>query len=335
MRVVVTGADGFVGAYLCGALHARGDEIIPLVLRPCDGLVVRLDQDPTISHRLSIPTHVVELPDRPRVAEILRHTEPDAVVHLAAVSAVPDSSRAPDYARRVNVEGTADVAGAIAEHCPATRLLFTSSCLVYGPTPIEAQPVDETTPVHPNNEYGRTKLEAEHAIVSLRDRFETAPIIVRPFNQFGPGQSPSFVLSSFARQIERIRVGLEPPVLRTGNLEVRREFLDVRDVVAAYLGLLDAEAADGVFTVASGRPQLLRGLLERLSQIAGVEFEVETDPARLRPNDLEVLSGSARRLEQTTGWKPHRTIDESLRALLQYWRNRIAVEQRGTGDAVR
>ena len=335
MKVLVTGADGFVGAYLGGALHARGDVLIPVCAQPRTDFVVRYDEDPVTVHPIDAIVHDVELPDLSRLREIVRKTKPDAVVHLAAVSAVPDSSRAPDHARRVNVEGTADLVEALVTEHPTAHLLFVSSCLVYGPTPVAEQPVDEATTVRPNNEYGRTKLAAEEVVLAARERFAVPPTVVRPFNHFGPGQSPNFVLASFARQVERIRAGLAEPVLRTGNLDVRREFLDVRDVVSAYLALLDRPGIGEVFTVASGTPHRLRALVDRLATLGSVEFSIETDPTLLRKNDLEVLSGSARRLTEATGWTPRRTIDESLSVLLQYWREQVQVEQRGNGDAVR
>ncbi|MEM7262618.1 MAG: GDP-mannose 4,6-dehydratase [Planctomycetota bacterium] len=318
MKVLVTGADGFVGTHLCGRLLADGVEVIPIVREEASSIAVRRPEDPLNPIRAPWPPHVVDLPDSESMIRIVNQTKPDWIVHLAALSTVPDSADLPSLARRVNVEGTSSVVRALHETKSKARLLFASSCIVHGPVPIGEQPVNEGTRTEPNSVYGETKLAAEEAVLSTAASLGAPPTIVRPFNHFGPGQSSNMVLSSFAKQIVAIKRGECDPVLRVGNLRVRREFLDVRDVVDAYRRIIDRDV-DGLFTVASGAPYLLEDLVRRLGELAEVEFTIEIDPDRLRPNDLEVLSGDASRLKTATGWEPKIPLDRSLSEMLAYW----------------
>jgi GDP-4-dehydro-6-deoxy-D-mannose reductase len=144
-------------------------------------------------------------------------------------------------------------------------------------------------------------------------------VATRSFNHTGAGQSDVFVLSSFARQIAEIKAGRREAVLRVGNLDVKRDFLDVRDVCAAYVALLEKGEAGETYNVCSGRSYRIRDLLDRLCSLSGVEVEVRVDPERLRPVDMPELLGDASKLEAATGWKPTVAIDDTLRSLLEYW----------------
>ncbi len=326
MKILVTGADGFVGQYMCGALLARGHEVVPLVRTARADLPVRHAKNPGVSVDSGTAPIAIDLPNDDDMIRVVDQSCPDAVVHLAALSTIPDSDQLPQIAQNVNVGGTRSVVNALVETQIPARLLFASSCIVYGPTPVEEQPVTESTTPRPNNVYGETKLQAEEQVRAALDGLVAPAIIARPFNHFGPGQEPNFVLSSFARQISRIRAGLDAPVLNVGNLSVRREFLDVRDVIEAYLRLIETPPAGDLYTIATGQPHVLEDLVRSMGEIADVQFEIEPDPARMRPNDLEVLYGDASLIKRDTGWAPEYSIDQSLRDLLSYWHAQVGAE---------
>lgn len=292
MRVYVTGASGFVGTRLKPALEAEG-------------------------HGVRAADREVDVTDRSAVAAALTSARPDAVVHLAAQSSVADSLRAPHEAWRVNFLGTRAVLQAVADRAPRARVLVVGSADQYAPTEPGSAPLDETTPLRPRNPYARSKAAAEQ-LARLAARGGLDVVCVRAFNHTGPGQTPRFVVPDFAQQIARIADGLVEPVMRVGNLESVRDFLDVRDVVAAYLRLLDPAVPADVYNVASGRGRSVASILDRLCELAGVSPRIERDPSRHRPTDW--LVGDPTRLATATGWRAEHDFDATLAAVLQSFR---------------
>lgn len=284
MRVLVTGSEGFVGRHLVPALGAAGHDVTGR----------DLDLDVT---------------DPPALEEAFAAARPEAVIHLAAVSSVALSQSDQDLTFRVNYLGSRAVLQALSRTVPTARLLFVGSAEVYGVSAPEAPPFDETWPLRPRSPYARTKacadrLAADHARRGLD------VVRVRPFNHAGPGQSAQFVLPSFAAQLAEIAAGRREPVLRVGNLDSVRDFLDVGDVVRAYLALLDPAVPAGVYNVASGHGRRVGDLLEGLRRRAGVDVRVETDPARYRPTDRGV--GDADKLRRATDWAPQVPFEDTL-----------------------
>jgi GDP-4-dehydro-6-deoxy-D-mannose reductase len=299
MRVYVTGASGFVGTRLKPALEAAGH------------VVIGADRE-------------VDVTDRRAVARALTTARPDALVHLAAQSSVADSLRAPDVAWRINYLGTRAVLQAVADEAPRARLLVIGSADQYAPTEPGGAPLSETTPLRPRSPYARSKAAAEQlARLAARDGLDV--VCVRAFNHTGPGQTPRFVVPDFAQQIARIAAGLAEPVMRVGNLDSVRDFLDVRDVIAAYLRLLDPYVPADVYNVASGQGRSIAWILDRLCEKAGVSPRIERDPARHRPTDW--LVGDPARLEAATGWRPQHDFDETLSQVLDAFRDGAAAER--------
>lgn len=297
MRVLVTGAKGFVGAHLVPRLEAEGFEVLAA------------DRE-------------LDVTDAAALEGALARFSPDAVVHLAAVSSVPDASRRPERAYRVNFLGARNLLAAIARGAPAARILLVGSATAYGSGPPGAPPFPESAPLRPTSPYALTKAAAELLGAAWADRGLDV-VRVRAFNHTGPGQTEDFALSSFAKQAAEIAEGRREPRLRVGNLESTRDFLDVRDVVEAYLRLLDRRVPCGTYNVASGSGSRLRDLLGRLLEIAGIAPEIEVDPARLRPTDA--ATGDATRLREATGWRPRIPIEETLEGLVTFWRRQIGV----------
>lgn len=304
--VLVTGADGFVGRVLVGrlvAMLAPGAQLTLCARSPiadAPGPVVPLD-----------------LSNDKAVADAVAAARPDLVVHLAALSSVAGSASNAAATWQVNVGGTMRLAAAIAALCAPATVLFASSAEVYGRTFNEGC-LDEEAPLGPQSPYARSKAAAEAALADMLPG-NVQLIVARPCNHSGPGQDARFVLPSFAEQIVAIEHGDRTPVMRVGNLESRRDFLHIDDVIDAYMALLAAAPhlpARTVFNIASGNPVTIGSLLTGLLAQSSSKIMVETDPDRMRTADVASTCLLPDRLLAATGWKPMRTHDDLLRAVL-------------------
>ncbi|MBK7947495.1 MAG: GDP-mannose 4,6-dehydratase [Deltaproteobacteria bacterium] len=294
MRVMVTGASGFVGRRLLPALAAAGF-------------------DPVGTDR------EVDVTDAEALARTIAAIRPEAVVHLAALSSVAESFRDPETCYRVNFLGSRALLAGVARQAPRARVVLVGSADAYAPTAPQAAPLDEATPLRPRSPYARTKAAAE--LLGRRAAKQGLDVVcVRAFNHTGPGQSDQFVVSSFARQLAAIAGGRAAPRLRVGNLDSVRDFLHVDDVVDAYRRLLDPAVPADVYNVAGSVGIPIRDVLAALIRIAGVVPEVEVDPARHRPTDW--LVGDATRLRRATGWQPRIAVETLLREVYADWLRR-------------
>ena len=302
-RVLVTGAAGFVGHHLVRELESSGHEV---------ATTDALQPDAPAAHGL--PDYsTADLRDGESMRALVRATRPDAVVHLAGVSFVPDGARDPSLALTVNIGGTWTLAEALAAEAPRARLLFVSTAQVYGTIPSPA-PLREESPLRPLSLYAVTKVAGESLLLARHAAGTLDAVVARPGNHTGPGQTPKFVAPAFARQVLSAKRG-EIAALRVGNLDSIRSFADVRDVVRAYRLLLERGVPGGVYNVASPANVRIGELLDRLRALAGCDAPVETDPALWRPTDsCPVLDVS--RLRADTGWAPAFSLDDTLRDLL-------------------
>ena len=296
MRVFVTGAGGFVGKWLVPRLEHEG------------ATVLWVDRELEISQAAA-------------VADAVARARPDAVVHLAAQSSVTAAAADPAEAYRVNYLGTRALLEAARVHAPGARVLLVSSAQVYGSAPPGAQPFDESSPLRPRSAYDWTKAAGDLLGGAYGDR-GLHVVRVRPFNHTGAGQGPGFFASAMARQIAEMEAGKSPPVLVVGNLESVRDFLDVEDVVDAYVRLLQGAVPSGVYNVASGRGRTMREVLALLLARAALAPEIRVDEGRFRPTDVSV--GTAARIEAATGWKPVRPLADTLARLLDSWRAAVS-----------
>jgi GDP-4-dehydro-6-deoxy-D-mannose reductase len=288
VRIWMSGAKGFVGSRLGVRLGASGH------------VLVGVDRE-------------VEITDAARVATSIRDAAPDAIVHLAAVSSSVAAREAPETAARVNFLGTRAVLEAARCIAPSARVLLVTSGEIYGSSVEDTRPIREDHPLAPRTAYARTKACAD--LLGARYARDGLDVLrVRPFNHTGPGQPPDFVAPSFAQQIARIARGEREPLMRVGNLESVRDFLDLEDVLDAYERLLDPGVAPGAYNVASGEGRRIGDLLDILLAESGVTCRVESDPARMRPTDHAV--GDAGRLRAATGWAPRIPFRDTLKQLL-------------------
>lgn len=309
-HILVTGGAGFVGGHLSAALaKAYPDAARTMLLRPGER-----GGDPAFE-----PV-AIDLVDESAIDALIARFRPDLVVHLAGQSSINQALRAVEMTWRVNFHGTFALGAAIARHAPAAVVLFASTAAAYGLS-FQDGVLCEDAPMRPIDVYSRTKIAAEGALADLLGPAARL-VIARPVNHSGPGQrSPNFALASFATQIAAIEAGRTRAPLKVGDLTKARDYLDVRDVVDAYMRLI-AAARDfphpaSTFNIGSGKAHSIGSLLERLRARARADFEIEVDPALLRPeSDVASVACDATKLREATGWRPRYDIDDMLQALL-------------------
>ncbi|MCC6920769.1 MAG: GDP-mannose 4,6-dehydratase [Alphaproteobacteria bacterium] len=313
-RILITGAGGFLGRHIVDALLEQGSA-------PGD-LSAAIRGTPALPAGVAL--HDVDLAEGSETAGMVQAARPDVVLHLAgAASVAVKAGEGGRIAWRDNVQTTITLASELRATHKSPAILLASSAEVYGRNLLGSAPTTEETAPRPAGVYGRTKLAAEQAIADIVGDAGQA-IALRLFNSAGPGQDERFVVSAFAAQVARIEAGQAPPVLRVGNLDSERDFLDVRDTARAWALLADAAWARRlsatVFNVASGEPRSIRSIVDDLAHLARRRFEVEIDPARARPSEIPRASGDARRLAAATGWQPRISWLTTLSDTLDHWR---------------
>jgi GDP-4-dehydro-6-deoxy-D-mannose reductase len=301
MRVLVTGAGGFVGRHLCEHLAAHDDQPIPI------GWPASSAQDDAKS---------VDVTDAQAVRDAVEAARPDAVVHLAGLSSVAASHRDPSRTFAVNALGAVNVLAAVQQIAPGARVLLVGSSEMYGPAETGSRSTEDS-PLHPVSPYASSKVAAEVAGFQFHLGRNLAVISARPFNHVGRGQRNDFVVPSFAQQIASIRRGRTSPILRVGNLDAVRDFSHVADVVEAYRLLLQKGEPGQAYNVCSGEGRSIGGVLQRMIELAGVEVRIEVDPSRFRPSEIPSLVGDPAKL-QRLGWRASRTLDDALRDALAH-----------------
>jgi GDP-4-dehydro-6-deoxy-D-mannose reductase len=308
MTVLVTGADGFVGRWVLRALLAAGHQVVAAV-QPGpprdDGL--------SDAERSAVRWIPLELGDLRSVQHVAAMPY-DAVIHLAAVASGGDALRDPGVAWAVNAAGTARLLGEFGRRHRAGEtdplILVVSTAEVYGSG--NGRPFVETDSVAPRSPYAASKAGAEMAAMETRVRTGLRVVVARSFPHTGPGQDERFVAPAFARRLRGARLA-KARVVKVGNLEPVRDFLDVRDVAAAYVALLERGVPGEIYNVASGKGVSLQELFDRLAVIIGVDAIPEPDPEFMRPADIPVLVGDAAKLRAATGWEPRISLDQTLR----------------------
>ena len=264
-----------------------------------------------------------DITDRLSLARVINQAHPDAVIHLAAQSHVPTSFADPEETYRVNFFGTLNLLEALAESRFAGRLLFVGSADTYGLVLETDLPIREEQPLRPRNPYAVSKVAAEALCYQWSQTGSFEIIMARPFNHIGPGQGENFAVSGFAKQIAEIALGLRAAEIQVGDLDVTRDFTDVRDIVDAYLELLIKGKSGEVYNVGSGQERKMSEILDSLISIAGISARITVDTARFRPAEQRRVVCDANKLMHQTGWQPRRQINETLNEILQHWTGKL------------
>jgi GDP-4-dehydro-6-deoxy-D-mannose reductase len=302
VRALVTGAAGFVGSYLVGRLLKDGYTVF-------GGTPA---EHPPRDPRSDACWLALDVTREESVEETLRVSAPDVVFHLAAQASVGESFRDAVGTWEVNATGTLRLLHAVGK---SARVVVVSSAEVYGSVPEDEQPLGEDRPLRPVNPYAASKAAAEMVAVQASLAGEADAVVARSFNHTGRGQDARFALPSFARQLGKIASGAEEPCLRVGNLSARRDFLDVRDVVDAYVALAERGQAGGVYNVCSGEARSIRSLVDEMVELSGTGARIEVDQARVRPVDVPLLRGDPSRI-RALGWAARIPLRRTLADLL-------------------
>jgi GDP-4-dehydro-6-deoxy-D-mannose reductase len=267
------------------------------------------------------PRAELDLLDAGAVRAAVRDTSPAVVIHLAALASVGRSWEAPAQTLTQNVAMTANLLEAVRLEAPEAAVVVVGSGEVYGPP--ERLPVDEATPLRPQNPYAVSKAACDLLAGQYADAFGMRIVRMRPFNHAGPGQSDEYVVGTLTRQVaEAEAAGHEEAVLRTGNPDSARDFTDVRDVARAYIAAASLDG--GAFNVASGRAVTVREVIELVRAAARLPVRHEIEQARVRAHDVPEVRGSARRLREATGWEPEIPLERTVADALDAWRERLA-----------
>ena len=316
--VLVTGAAGFVGSHLLALL--LGEHPPPEIAgwrRP--GSTGDERRRPPLTDRATIAWREVDLLDRGAVGNAIEELRPRTVYHCGGAAAVAGSWNDRLATLRTNVLGTDHLLDALRRHSPTARVLIPGSALVYRPCDL---PLDEHADIGPVSPYGLSKL-AQEMLAACHASEGLEVIRTRSFTHIGPGQDRAYSASSFAHQIACMEAGRAEPTLRVGDLEPRRDLLDVRDTVRAYRALMELGVPGAIYNVCSGSAHPMRAVVDGLLALARVPIEVSLDPARLRPTDYPVLCGVRTRITAGVGWEPRIGLQETLRDLLDDWRAEI------------
>jgi GDP-4-dehydro-6-deoxy-D-mannose reductase len=296
MKTLVTGLDGFAGTHLQSQM-----ECLPL----------------------DFNSKSVNLLDVKSLRQAVGSIMPDAVIHLAAQSSVPASFENPEQTIATNFTGTLNLLTALREIRFKGRFIFVGSGDTYGLVAEHDLPIVEQHPLRPRSPYAVSKVAAEALCYQWSQTADFNIIMTRPFNHIGPGQDTNFVVSDFAKQLALIKLGRQPAILNVGDIDVTRDFTDVRDVVAAYVLLLRHGRNGEVYNVCSGVERSIRSILAELLSISGVAVRVESDPAKLRVIEQRRICGDSTRLQKDTGWRPMINLSETLSGVLTYWENKL------------
>ena len=313
MRALITGASGFAGGYLARACTDAGDLVLG------------------ISRTGRIPdgageARALDLTDGDAVHGAVRAFRPEVVYHLAALSSVGRSWQEPARTVQDNVAGATHLLEAVRLEAPSARLVWVSSCEVYGVP--ERLPIPEEARLNPANPYAVSKCAGEMLADVYADAFALDIVRVRPFNHAGPSQLPMFIMSSVAQQgAQARRRGAHEVSIVTGNPATRRDFTDVRDVARAYR-LLASRAEPGAYNVSSGRSVSAVEQVALLADLlAPIEVAQVTDQTRVRAHEVMDLCGANDRITAVTGWRPAIPLEQTMRDMLEWWQRELAGER--------
>jgi len=316
MRVLITGITGFAGSHLADYCLTRGGAEVY-------GIVRWRSRTENIEHlEGKVRLHECDLRDASSTRDVIEAIRPDYIFHLAAQSFVPTSWKAPSESLITNIVGQLNVFEAVRKLGLDCRIQLACSSEEYGMVYENEVPIKETNPLRPLSPYGVSKVGQDLLGYQYFMSYQMKIVRTRGFNHEGPRRAAVFVMSDFAKQIIDIERGKKEPVLQVGNLEAKRDFTDVRDVVRAYWLSLEKGKPGEVYNICQEKCWSIRDMLDQLLAMTSAKIRVETDAIRLRPSDVQLLLGDCSKFRADTGWKPTIPFEQTLRDTLEYWRGR-------------
>jgi GDP-4-dehydro-6-deoxy-D-mannose reductase len=317
LRVLITGITGFVGSHLAEYALARGGVEVFGTARWRS----RMDNVEHIQDSITLLD--CDLRDNVAVRKALEEVEPDYIFHLAAQSFVPTSWKAPAETLTTNILSQLNLLESIRDLRLDTRMQIAGSSEEYGLVYEHEAPIKETNPLRPLSPYAVSKVAQDYLAYQYTQSYDIFTVRTRAFNHTGPRRGHVFVTSDFSRQVALIEKGKKEPVIEVGNLEARRDFSDVRDIVRGYWLSLEKGEPGEVYNIGSGKAITIQELLDLILSMSDVEIEVRQMPERMRPSDVELLLCDYGKFNQATGWKPEIPFEKTVQDLLDFWRERV------------
>jgi len=318
-RILITGCTGFVGSYVVEQCCMRYPQA------KLFGLTGHAVPSMTPPAQSAVKLLVADITQRDQIHQMVAQVQPDLIIHLAAQSSVADSWKNPQYTLRVNAEGTIHLLEALHDERLTPCVVLVGSGEQYGLVRPEEIPIHEDCLFRPVNPYAVSKAAQDLYGYQYFVAYGLPIVRARPFNHFGPRQS-SAVIAKFARQIALIEAGKAPLDFPVGNLEARRDFLPVEDVVAAYLTLAEQGQPGKAYNIGSGHARSIRSILDLLLTLTTSSIRIYENPALLRPVDVPLLEADISRLRADTNWQPAIPFEVALQQTLDYWREVVASE---------
>lgn len=324
MRALITGLGGFVASHLVEYLLEHTDWDIVGTMRWSDSLDNLSGVIDRINRKDRVRIIYADLTDALSMMNAVRQSEPDYVFHLAAQSYPKTSFTAPSETLNVNVNGTLNLLEAIRQHAPLAKVHVCSSSEVYGKVDAKWLPIYESCPFHPASPYAISKVGTDLLGQHYAQAYGLTVMVTRMFTHTGPRRGDVFAESSFAKQIAMIEAGMIEPTVMVGNLSSLRTVADVRDAVAAYHKLVTVNPVAGeVYNIGGDHTCTVHDILNSLLAHTKATLSVEIDPARLRPIDADNQVPNCNKFKAHTGWQPTIPFEQTMRDLLQYWRERV------------
>jgi len=318
MRVLITGITGFAGSHLAEYILANHPDA------DIFGIVRwRSRMDNILAIRDKIKLIEGDIKDQVSLRAALAEAKPDLIFHLAAQSFVPTSWTAPAETFAINAIGEINLFEAIRSLGQNPKIHVAGSSEEYGQVFSDEIPMKETNPLRPLSPYAVSKVAQDLLAFQYHKSYGLRTVRTRGFNHTGPRRGDVFVTSSFAKQIAEIEKKRRPPVVSVGNLEAKRDFSDVRDMVRAYWLALDRGVEGEVYNIGRGQAFAMKEVLDLLMSLSRARMEVKVDPARLRPSDVPVLLSDSSKFMGLTGWRPMIPFKQTILDLLNYWRERV------------
>ena len=322
MKALITGTTGFAGSHLVEYLLAHQPDVEVYGIKrwrsPMENVKHLGDK---------VKLEETDLRDYHSVYRMLEKIQPDLIFHLAAQSFVPTSWNAPAATLETNVVGQTHLFEAVRSLHLDPTIQIACSSEEYGLVHPDETPITEDNELRPLSTYAVSKIAQDYLGYQYFQSYGLKVVRTRGFNHTGPRRGEVFVASNFAKQLARIKAGLSEPVIRVGNLTAMRDFTDVRDMVRAYWLAATRGKPGEVYNIASGKAITIQELLDRLIELTEVEVEVQQDPERMRPSDVEILIGDSSKFRADTGWEPEIPLEQTLRDIVEYWRQRVEAEK--------
>ncbi len=317
IKAMIIGAAGFVGKYLAQELMNNNFEVY----------VTKLPHEQIAIDEASV--YDLNILNKNAIVDLLYQIRPDYIFHLAAQSSVSVAWGNPTLTIDVNIKGSVNVMDAVRELYYKPRILMIGSGEEYGHIKPSEIPISEENKIRPGNIYAATKACQNFIANIYSQAYGMNVMMVRAFNHIGPGQASAFVVSDFCKQVAEIEMGLKEPIIKVGNLEARRDFTDVRDVVKAYVLLIQKGKMGETYNIGSGQAYSIQEILDKIILMSNKEIKVEIDQNKIRPVDVPIIVANIDKIKQSTGWEPEIPVEMTIKETLDYWRKSLKGENNG------